>query len=51
VRLECDSTTCLIYERVHAAREGRNPFVITEFEHSLFVVGDHQFHAGIRWCS
>lgn len=25
---------------------GRNPYVIAEFEHCLFVVGDHQFHRG-----
>ncbi len=37
---------CLICDRVHSAREGRNPFLIAEFDHSIFVVGDHQFHRG-----
>ncbi len=37
---------CLVCDHVHSAREGRNPFVIAEFDHSIFVVGDHQFHRG-----
>jgi hypothetical protein len=37
---------CLICERVALARQGRNPYVITEMEHSYFIVGDHQFHQG-----
>ena len=36
--------SCLICERVQLGREGRNPYFIHEFEHSLFVVGDHQYH-------
>ena len=28
------------------AREGRNPYLIAEMEHTFFVVGDHQFHEG-----
>lgn len=38
--------TCLICERVALAKAGRNPHVIAELDHSYFVVGDHQFHAG-----
>ena len=38
--------TCLICERIQLWREGRSPYLIHEFEHSLFVVGDHQFHPG-----
>ena len=37
---------CLICERIALWREGGNPYLIDEFEHSLFVVGDHQFHPG-----
>jgi diadenosine tetraphosphate (Ap4A) HIT family hydrolase len=37
---------CLICERVARAREGGDPYVIAEMEHSYFVVGDHQFHRG-----
>lgn len=37
---------CLICDRVLMAREGRNPYLIAEMEHSFFVVGDHQFHDG-----
>src|SRR3954451_14607416 len=37
---------CLICERVVLAREGRNPHLVAEMEHSLFVVGDHPFHRG-----
>lgn len=37
---------CLICDRVQMAREGRNPFLIAEFDHTIFVVGDHQFHRG-----
>ena len=36
----------LICERVELWRKGENPYVIEEFEHSLFVVGDHQFYRG-----
>lgn len=35
---------CLICERVALAKEGRNPHLIAEMDHSHFVVGDHQFH-------
>ena len=35
---------CLICDRIQLWREGRNPYVIHEFEHSLLVVGDHQYH-------
>ncbi|MBF2073596.1 MAG: HIT family hydrolase [Synechococcales cyanobacterium C42_A2020_086] len=37
---------CLICQRLAAWRQGSNPYVICELEHSLFVVGDHQFHRG-----
>ena len=38
--------SCLICQRVAMARTGHNPYLIHEFEHSLFVVGDHQFFRG-----
>lgn len=38
--------TCTICRRVSLWREGRNPFFVHEFEHSILVVGDHQFHRG-----
>lgn len=38
--------TCSICERVALWREGRNARFVQEFEHSLLVVGDHQFHRG-----
>jgi diadenosine tetraphosphate (Ap4A) HIT family hydrolase len=41
-----EPSTCLICERVALWREGRNPYFIEEFAHSIFVVGDHQFHKG-----
>lgn len=37
---------CLICDRVRLCREGRNPYFIHEFEHSYFVIGDHQYHPG-----
>jgi diadenosine tetraphosphate (Ap4A) HIT family hydrolase len=37
---------CLICERVALAKQGRNPHLIAEMDHSYFVVGDHQFHQG-----
>jgi diadenosine tetraphosphate (Ap4A) HIT family hydrolase len=37
---------CLICERVAPAEEGRNPHLVAEMEHSIFVVGDHQWHRG-----
>jgi diadenosine tetraphosphate (Ap4A) HIT family hydrolase len=37
---------CLICERIRRWRAGDNPYVIAEFTHSVFVVGDHQFHRG-----
>ncbi len=40
------SETCLICERVAQWRAGQNPYFIAEFEHSIFVVGNHQFHRG-----
>ena len=37
---------CTICQRVSLWRGGRNPYFIHEFEHSIFVVGNHQFHRG-----
>lgn len=37
---------CLICERVTLWKNGQNPYFIHEFEHSIFVIGDHQFHRG-----
>ncbi|WP_334805479.1 HIT family protein [Nostoc sp.] len=37
---------CLICECVTLWRRGKNPYFIHEFEHSIFVIGDHQFHGG-----
>ena len=38
--------SCSICHRVALWRSGHNPYFIHEFEHSIFVVGDHQFHKG-----
>jgi diadenosine tetraphosphate (Ap4A) HIT family hydrolase len=38
--------TCSICRRVALWREGRNAHFVYEFERSLLVVGDHQFHRG-----
>lgn len=40
------STACSICERVRLWRNGQNPYFIHEFEHSILIVGDHQFHKG-----
>lgn len=37
---------CSICQRVSLWRGGRNPHFIHEFENSILVVGDHQFHKG-----
>lgn len=37
---------CLICDRVALAENGRNPWLIHSFEHSQFVLGDHQFFRG-----
>lgn len=37
---------CLICDRVALAKRGENPYFIAEMEHTIFVVGDHQFYAG-----
>ncbi len=37
---------CLICERLASAQAGQNPYLIAEFEHSVFVVGDHQYYRG-----
>jgi diadenosine tetraphosphate (Ap4A) HIT family hydrolase len=38
--------TCSICRRVSLWREGRNAYFVHEFERSVLVVGDHQFHRG-----
>ena len=38
--------TCVVCERVKQWSEGNNPYFITEFTQSIFVVGDHQFYKG-----
>ncbi|HYE79088.1 MAG TPA: HIT family protein [bacterium] len=37
---------CSICNRLDRWHRGENPYVIHEFPHSLWVVGDHQFHPG-----
>ena len=37
---------CYICGRIQLWREGQNPHFIYEFEHSIFVLGEHQFHPG-----
>lgn len=37
---------CSLCDQVNLWRQGRNPFVIEEFRHSLWVVGPHQFYRG-----
>ena len=38
--------SCYICERVDAWRKGENAHFIHEFEHSIMVLGEHQFHPG-----
>jgi diadenosine tetraphosphate (Ap4A) HIT family hydrolase len=40
------ANTCFICDRVALWVNGKNPYFIHEFKHSIFVVGDHQFHRG-----
>ena len=40
------NTSCSICRRVSLWQDGENPHFIHEFEHSIFVLGDHQFHKG-----
>jgi diadenosine tetraphosphate (Ap4A) HIT family hydrolase len=41
------NTQCLLCERVALLLQGNgHPFLIHEFQHSLFVLGDHQFFRG-----
>jgi diadenosine tetraphosphate (Ap4A) HIT family hydrolase len=37
---------CLICERITWWKSGTSPYFIHEFQHSIMVVGDHQFHKG-----
>jgi diadenosine tetraphosphate (Ap4A) HIT family hydrolase len=36
----------LICDHVALARAGENPYLVAEMPHSIFVVGDHQWHRG-----
>lgn len=36
----------VICERIALWERGENPYVIHEFENSIFVIGDHQFYPG-----
>lgn len=38
--------SCSICQRVSLWQSGSSPYFIQEFAHSIFVVGDHQFHKG-----
>jgi diadenosine tetraphosphate (Ap4A) HIT family hydrolase len=38
--------TCLICERVALVRARQNAHLIADMRHSVFVVGDHQWHRG-----
>ncbi|MFN0085556.1 MAG: HIT family protein [Blastocatellia bacterium] len=38
--------SCYICGRVEAWRNGENAHFIHEFEHSIMVLGEHQFHPG-----
>lgn len=44
--MEAMNDSCRICDRVALWRGGRSPYFIHEFEHSIFVVGDHRFHKG-----
>ncbi len=37
---------CPICDQISLWRSGQNPFFIHEFRHSIFAVGNHQFHRG-----
>lgn len=37
---------CTICDRLAHYQTGLNPYCIHEFEHSIFVIGDHQYHRG-----
>jgi len=37
---------CAICNRIASWQTAGNPFLIHEFEHSLFVIGEHQYHRG-----
>lgn len=36
----------MVCDRLGWWRSGENPYFIAEFDHSIFVVGDHQYHRG-----
>jgi len=40
------TSDCSICDRIDRYRAGTNPYVIEEFRHGLWVVGDHQFFPG-----
>jgi len=37
---------CKICGHLALCQTGRSPYLIHEFEHSIFVIGDHQYHRG-----
>ncbi len=37
---------CLICDRITQYKQMENPYFIHEFEHSIFVLGDHQYFDG-----
>ncbi|MBL1175884.1 HIT family protein [Pantanalinema sp. GBBB05] len=38
--------SCMICDQITLWKNGQNPYFIHEFDHSIFVVGFHQFHPG-----
>lgn len=42
----CTVHNCTVCDRLTLWQAGRNPHFIHEFEHSIFVIGDHQYHRG-----
>ncbi|MCI0336670.1 MAG: HIT family protein [Acidobacteria bacterium] len=38
--------SCYVCERIEIWRKGNNPHFIYEFENSIFVLGEHQYHRG-----
>ena len=38
--------SCLLCERVKLTKSGKYPYLIHEFEHSYFMLGEHQFYNG-----
>lgn len=42
-------SNCFICNRVKLSLRGDSPYLIEEFEHSIFVVGDHQLYKGMSF--